>query len=175
MLRSRALVVRTNNVWTAGSSRIVVSRLFSSQDSEESHRRFREQMEELKREREELFGFTEEDRQAWSKAGLDHQHPASLMEEIEQARSAASNPPPTLSNSPNLSHISDDGASVRMVDIGEKEATARVAVARTEVLLPPEVLEAFTLSELGAGTTELVGVKGPIFETARIAGIMAAK
>ena len=62
-----------------------------------------------------------------------------------------------------------------MVDIGEKEATARVAVARTEVLLPPEVLEAFTLSELGAGTTELVGVKGPIFETARIAGIMAAK
>jgi len=51
-----------------------------------------------------------------------------------------------------------------------KDVTRRVAVAESKVVFPPEVLEAFS-----ANTNEMVGPKGPIFATAKIAGIMAAK
>ncbi|OEU07545.1 hypothetical protein FRACYDRAFT_197542 [Fragilariopsis cylindrus CCMP1102] len=57
-----------------------------------------------------------------------------------------------------------------MVDVGKKDVTARTAHARSEVWLPSCVIEAF-LPEL----EELIGPKGPIFSTAKIAGIMAAK
>mmetsp|Transcript_116252 Transcript_116252/g.237777 ORF Transcript_116252/g.237777 Transcript_116252/m.237777 type:complete len:168 (-) Transcript_116252:303-806(-) len=66
-----------------------------------------------------------------------------------------------------------------MVDVGRKAVTPRMAHARTEVWLPPDVLEAFLpKTEAGDGSSsspELVGPKGPIFATAKIAGIMAAK
>jgi MoaC family len=67
-----------------------------------------------------------------------------------------------------FSHVSADGASVRMVDVGGKAMTQRVAVAQTRVVFPPEVVEAFE-------GKEWVGPKGPIFATAKLAGIMAAK
>ena len=47
-----------------------------------------------------------------------------------------------------------------------------MAKARTHVIFPPEVVEAFSSHD---GTNEMVGPKGPIFATAKTAGIMAAK
>jgi cyclic pyranopterin phosphate synthase len=55
-----------------------------------------------------------------------------------------------------------------MVDVGDKAITARTAVARSIVVLPPEVQAAI------AGK-EIVTKKGPVFQTAIIAGTMAAK
>jgi cyclic pyranopterin monophosphate synthase len=64
-----------------------------------------------------------------------------------------------------LSHIDEQGR-VAMVDTSAKEATARRAVASARVLMSPETVEA-----VRAGRTP----KGDPLETARIAGIMAAK
>lgn len=56
-----------------------------------------------------------------------------------------------------------------MVDVGAKIATLRKAVARSIVVLDDSIL-----SELLVGN-ELKSKKGPVFQTAIIAGIMAAK
>ena len=55
-----------------------------------------------------------------------------------------------------------------MVDVGGKEITHRVAVAEARVLLPPKV--AAELRRSGHRTK-----KGPVFDTAIVAGVMAAK
>jgi cyclic pyranopterin phosphate synthase len=67
----------------------------------------------------------------------------------------------------NFSHLDESGKPV-MVDILEKKITRRSATARTIVVLPKEVL--VTL-EKGDFHTK----KGSVFQTAIIAGIMAAK
>jgi cyclic pyranopterin phosphate synthase len=64
-----------------------------------------------------------------------------------------------------LTHL-DERGSARMVDIGEKAATARVAMAAAEVSMLPET---FTLITDGAHK------KGDVLAVARIAGIQAAK
>ena len=64
-----------------------------------------------------------------------------------------------------LTHIDDSGAA-RMVDVSDKETTARVAVARGRVVMEPA-----TLALIEAGGAK----KGDVLATARIAGIMAAK
>jgi cyclic pyranopterin monophosphate synthase len=55
-----------------------------------------------------------------------------------------------------------------MVDVGAKELTQRVALAEARVRLPPAVARALRASGHRTG-------KGPVFDTAIIAGIMAAK
>ena len=55
-----------------------------------------------------------------------------------------------------------------MVDVSHKSATLRTAVAQSKVLLPESV--AGILSDTGFRTA-----KGPVFDTAIIAGVMAAK
>ena len=55
-----------------------------------------------------------------------------------------------------------------MVDVGSKKATRRTAVAQAVILLPSEVGEALRAS--GHRTK-----KGPVFDTAIVAGVMAAK
>ena len=55
-----------------------------------------------------------------------------------------------------------------MVDVGAKPRTARCALARAEVVLPPAVRALLRDGELH-------GAKGPVFQTAVTAGIMAAK
>jgi len=55
-----------------------------------------------------------------------------------------------------------------MVDVGGKNVTRREAAARAVVRLPPEVLAQFK-------DGDILGKKGPVFQTAIIAGIMAAK
>lgn len=55
-----------------------------------------------------------------------------------------------------------------MVDVSEKKITVRIAEAQAIVHLPKEVLEALD-------GKELMTKKGPVFQTAIIAGVMAAK
>ena len=66
-----------------------------------------------------------------------------------------------------LSHI-DEKNRPTMVDVSEKVATDREAHARTVVELPDEVL-----AELDGD--DIATKKGPVFATAIIAGVMAAK
>ena len=66
-----------------------------------------------------------------------------------------------------LTHIGSDNQP-SMVDVGEKSVTHRIARARAVVELPAEVLRLFD-------DREIVSPKGPVFQTAVIAGTMAAK
>jgi hypothetical protein len=142
-----------------------------------------EDWEDRQQEREALFQFSKEEKQAW---GSQQQVLSSqLLQEIALARQEQANPKEVLQPPPvpsivetttlhhsSFTHVSQDGTSVHMVDVGHKEVTTRTAQAQTKVLLPDEVLEAFASSSNGE---ELVGKKGPIFSTAKLAGIMAAK
>jgi len=64
-----------------------------------------------------------------------------------------------------LSHFDEHGAS-RMVDVGGKRATRRVARASITVRMKPKTLKLVVDKKLQ---------KGDVFEVARLAGIMAAK
>jgi cyclic pyranopterin monophosphate synthase len=66
-----------------------------------------------------------------------------------------------------LSHL-DENNQPGMVDVGGKPPTRREALAQAVVRLPPEVR-----AEIRDG--EIRGKKGPVFQTAIIAGIMACK
>lgn len=66
-----------------------------------------------------------------------------------------------------LSHIDDENRP-KMVDVSEKSATAREARARSIVRLPAVVIAAIDEGEIQSK-------KGPVFATAIIAGVMAAK
>ena len=66
-----------------------------------------------------------------------------------------------------LSHV-DDANRPTMVDVGDKAVTERTATARSVVHLPPAVLAALDGDEIASK-------KGPVFATAIIAGVMAAK
>ena len=66
-----------------------------------------------------------------------------------------------------LSHV-DDANRPTMVDVGDKVATDREARARTLVNLPAPVAAALRGNEIETK-------KGPVFATAIIAGVMAAK
>ena len=95
------------------------------------------------------------------------------------ASPAAPSSAPSSSTSP-LTHLTEDGTSIHMVDVGSKNVTKRVAKAQTKVIFPPEVIDALSSynsnnNEATSDTDELVGPKGPIFATAKVAGIMAAK
>jgi len=64
-----------------------------------------------------------------------------------------------------LTHL-DDAGEVRMVDIGDKEATRRTAVAEGHVAMSSELVEKFFQGDLPKGDAAAV---------ARIAGITGAK
>ena len=64
-----------------------------------------------------------------------------------------------------LSHV-DEAGSIRMVDVSGKAVTAREAVARGRIAMSPEAVR-----EIRAGNLK----KGDPLQTARLAGIMAAK
>jgi len=66
-----------------------------------------------------------------------------------------------------ISHV-DDNNKPTMVDVSDKTATARLAVAESRVVFPTAVFN--TLQSQG-----LKAKKGPIVDTAIIAGVMAAK
>lgn len=64
-----------------------------------------------------------------------------------------------------LSHIDEDG-NARMVDIGAKKITRRVAVASCRVVMKPETLQAIVDDRIR---------KGDVFTVAKVAAISAAK
>jgi cyclic pyranopterin phosphate synthase len=64
-----------------------------------------------------------------------------------------------------LSHIGPDGAA-RMVDVGPKAATHRIAIAEAEVEMKPATMRLIRTGK---------NPKGSVLEVARIAGISAAK
>ena len=64
-----------------------------------------------------------------------------------------------------LTHLDDSGAA-RMVDVGQKPDTERLAIAGGEIVMQPE-----TLRLIRDGAIK----KGDVLTVARIAGIMAAK
>ncbi len=64
-----------------------------------------------------------------------------------------------------LTHFDEQGRA-RMVDVGAKEETRRVAIARGEVRMQPETLRL---------VVEGRAAKGDVLGVARVAGIMAAK
>jgi cyclic pyranopterin monophosphate synthase len=77
----------------------------------------------------------------------------------------ARRPRRTTTSEPALSHVDRDGR-VRMVDVSEKAVTAREAVARGRIRM-----SAAALRQVRAGKVK----KGDPLQTARLAGIMAAK
>ncbi|RPE09302.1 cyclic pyranopterin monophosphate synthase MoaC [Chitinophaga lutea] len=72
-----------------------------------------------------------------------------------------------MANASSFTHLDETGKP-QMVDVGEKNATVRTAEAESRIYLPPAVLQQFD-------GTELTTKKGAVFQTAVIAGIMAAK
>ena len=70
-----------------------------------------------------------------------------------------------MTSAGSLTHL-DQGGAAHMVDVSDKAATAREAVAEAAVRMRPETLDA-----IEAGNVK----KGDVLGTARIAGIMAAK
>ena len=66
---------------------------------------------------------------------------------------------------PRLSHV-DAAGNVRMVDVGRKRVTRREAVARGSITIAPAALQLIRSGQIA---------KGDPLQTARLAGIMAAK
>jgi cyclic pyranopterin monophosphate synthase len=66
-----------------------------------------------------------------------------------------------------LSHIDADSRPT-MVDVSDKTPSKRVATAESRVYLPPAIQRALSAQDYRTA-------KGPVFDTAIIAGVMAAK
>jgi cyclic pyranopterin phosphate synthase len=64
-----------------------------------------------------------------------------------------------------LTHV-DESGQAKMVDVGHKENTERVAIARGRVIMEPETLQLIIAGNLK---------KGDVLHLAQVAGIMAAK
>ena len=137
--------------------------------------------EEAYTEREALFQFTSEEKSAWasysstSKSSRINEQKMLLIKEalaererIEHAEQMEQSHQATQTSQ--FTHLNSQQDSITMVDVGNKTSTRRIAKARSVVVFPPEVMEAFVMKE-----KDMVGPKGPIFETARLAGIMGAK
>lgn len=79
--------------------------------------------------------------------------------------------PPQLHSSiifmASFTHL-DASGNPSMVDVGEKTATKRLARARAVVVLGTEIMDRLEKEEIHTK-------KGPVFQTAIIAGVMAAK
>ena len=67
-----------------------------------------------------------------------------------------------------FSHLDPTSGNPAMVDVGDKQVTKRIAKAKSIVILGAEIMQHFT-------GTEIQTKKGPVFQTAIIAGTMAAK
>ena len=130
-------------------------------------------------ERDALYDFSDEEKSAWSSNNgtetLSSLHMLKIREMIrhapdETADSDTSKISETTTQQTSFSHLTPQGDGVSMVDVGHKVSSRRVATARSVVVFPPEVMSAFKVNN-----NEMVGPKGAIFETAKVAGIMGAK
>ena len=66
---------------------------------------------------------------------------------------------------PKLTHL-DEAGRVRMVDVGDKESTDRHARVQGDIVMQPDTVRLIAQNQIA---------KGNVLETARLAGIMAAK
>ena len=199
----RFLPIAVKRVTVTEQPLLVLGRSFSSSTDDknpsQSHANFLQQIKELNEERQALFGFTSEEEIAWSSAKV---HSSTLMDAVEEVRrrqvtvtssqetpdyrqeeaveqQCTSFPPRSLHTQLHqykipeeellFSHV-DAGNAIAMVDVGSKQVSRRTALAQSQVVFPPEVMAACELRG-----EELIGPKGPIFATAKLAGIMAAK
>jgi hypothetical protein len=180
-------------------------RFFSRKGGQEHHEEFLKQIQELQSERETLFGFTDDDRNGWTNSkdhqfdesflekmnqardhqfsdttspslssGADKKSESDIADTVPVQDSASFDDANNNAGFAGLSHLSTDGTSVHMVNVGDKKVTARVAVAQSKVILPDAVIKAFVQLDK-ENNADLVGPKGPIFATAKVAGILAAK
>jgi len=143
-----------------------------------------DELNEMKKELESLYNFTEKEKSAWNSENLTT-HSSSFMEAVKRARSdkqscKTQNGKDSCENGIDkiqfFTHLNHNADGVSMVDVGEKDTTRRVAIARSSVVFPPKVMEAFEFVEQDRGSQrEITGPKGPIFATAQLAGIMGAK
>jgi cyclic pyranopterin phosphate synthase len=67
----------------------------------------------------------------------------------------------------NFSHL-DSEHRPTMVDVSDKTPTKRIALAESRVIFPPHVAEALRNASFRSA-------KGPVFDTAIVAGVMGAK
>jgi cyclic pyranopterin phosphate synthase len=67
-----------------------------------------------------------------------------------------------------FTHLDQTTGNPAMVDVGNKQVTKRIAKAQSIVVLGDEIMQHFTGSDIQTK-------KGPVFQTAIIAGTMAAK
>lgn len=156
-------------------------------------------MEEMNQEREISYGFTKEEKNAWGGKSQNASLNKDFMHAVKEARKAKALYDKSLEEDVEeksitfakqsyrkyskrrqeseietvtqpFTHLNQSGDQVTMVDVGHKTVSRRVAVARSTVVFPPEVMDAFDITN-----GEMIGKKGPIFATARLAGIMGAK
>ena len=66
-----------------------------------------------------------------------------------------------------ITHINNDNKP-QMVDVSKKKITSRSAHAQSSVIFPLEIIDRFVNGDIATA-------KGPVFATAVIAGVMAAK
>jgi cyclic pyranopterin monophosphate synthase len=66
-----------------------------------------------------------------------------------------------------FTHLDTQG-NPSMVDVGAKKVTLRTAIARSILVLDEQIMAQF-------GQNDIQSKKGPVFQTAIIAGVMAAK
>ena len=71
-------------------------------------------------------------------------------------------------NPRSFTHLDTATGNPAMVDVGDKQVTKRIAKAQSIVVLGEEIMRHFTGSDIQTK-------KGPVFQTAIIAGTMAAK
>ncbi len=67
-----------------------------------------------------------------------------------------------------FTHVNSSTGQPAMVDVGDKQVTKRIAKAQSIVVLGEEIMQHFAGSDIQTK-------KGPVFQTAIIAGTMAAK
>ncbi|MGI8636300.1 MAG: cyclic pyranopterin monophosphate synthase MoaC [Segetibacter sp.] len=67
-----------------------------------------------------------------------------------------------------FTHVNSSTGQPAMVDVGDKQVTKRIAKAQSIVVLGEEIMQHFT-------GIDIQTKKGPVFQTAIIAGTMAAK
>ncbi|TEA80184.1 cyclic pyranopterin monophosphate synthase MoaC [Allopusillimonas ginsengisoli] len=79
--------------------------------------------------------------------------------------SSPASPINTASDAPRLTHL-DDAGKASMVDVGDKPSTQRTAIAQGRVRMGAAAFELLSASK---------NAKGEVLNTARIAGILAAK
>lgn len=110
-------------------------------------------------------------------------HQSSAPQELHTSEEQSSPISNAQSPTPILTHVNNSGQA-GMVDVSSKLISLRSATATCKVRIPPLAASLLQASEHQASSTDLaqmqllgikVNFKGPVLQTAKLAGIMAAK